>query len=63
MYPCVLGGFDLESQTLQPRLFVCKIGEGYLERDVVDGGGCCVRPAIAGAQIKGFFDSAGVSVR
>jgi hypothetical protein len=49
MHPCMLSGFDLEPQTLQPRQFVCKISEGDLERDVIDGGGCCVRPAIAGA--------------
>jgi hypothetical protein len=49
MHPCVLSGFDLESQTLQPLQFVCEISKGYLERDVVNGGSSSVRPSKTGA--------------
>jgi len=48
MHPCVFGGFDMESQRLQSLFFVCEISESNLERDVVDSGSCCIRPAITG---------------
>ena len=49
MYPCVLSSFAFESHAPQPREFVCKISESYLDGDVVDGGSCGVRPAITNA--------------
>src|ERR1035441_4077271 len=45
----MLSGFNLEPQSLQPRQFACEISEGYLERDVIDGGSCSVRPIITRA--------------
>ena len=44
LHTCVLGGFNWQSQTLQPRQFVCEIGEGYLESDVVNGRSWSIRP-------------------
>src|ERR1700752_3924487 len=49
MYPRVRASFDLKPQRLQSSPFVCKISKSYLERNVVNGGSCCVRSTIAGA--------------
>ena len=48
VHPCMFGGFDFESQPLKSLQFVCKIGESYRECNVVNCGGRCVGPTIAG---------------
>ena len=48
MHPCMFGGFDLKPQRLKSLAFVCEVSQGYFERNVVNGGGRRVRPAMAG---------------
>jgi len=47
MHPCVLGGFNLKPQCLQPFLVVFEIRDGYLKGDVVNARGLGVYRAIS----------------